>query len=50
MENQKWESSYIYELAKFIAVNYPEIKGFNRLGIYRMKQIYEAYKNNMNSI
>lgn len=28
-------------------VNYPKIKGFNRPGIYRMKQFYETYKDNL---
>ena len=46
MENQKWGSSYIDELAKFISKNCPEIKGFNRRGLYRMKQFYETYKDN----
>ncbi|MDP4147726.1 MAG: PDDEXK nuclease domain-containing protein [Bacillota bacterium] len=46
MENQKWGNSYIDELAKFISMNCPEIKGFNRRGLYRMKQFYETYKDN----
>lgn len=46
MENQTWGSSYIDELAKFISMNFPEIKGFNRRGLYRMKQFYETYKDN----
>ena len=25
---------------------YPTMKGFNRAGIYRMKQFYETYKDN----
>jgi len=25
---------------------YPELKGFNRCGLYRMKQYYELYKDN----
>ncbi|KOA18733.1 hypothetical protein CLHOM_30170 [Clostridium homopropionicum DSM 5847] len=37
---------YINQLAKFISVNCPEIKGFNRRGLYRMKQFYETYKDN----
>ena len=40
MENQRWGSSYIDEMAKFISKNCPEIKGFNRRGLYRMKQFY----------
>jgi hypothetical protein len=46
VENQKWGSWYIDELAKFISMNCPEIKGFNRCGLYRMKQFYETYKGN----
>ena len=33
-------------LADFFATNYPELKGFNRRGLYRMKQFYELYKDN----
>ena len=28
----------------FFAENYPDLKGFNRRGLYRMKQFYELYK------
>jgi len=45
MQMQKWGSSYINEMAKFISENCPEIKGFNRRGLYRMKQFYETYKD-----
>lgn len=31
-------------LAAFIAQNYPELKGFNRRGLYRMRQFYETYQ------
>lgn len=33
-------------LAAFIAENYPELKGFNRRGLYRMRQFYETYHGN----
>lgn len=46
MQLQNWGSSYIDEMAKFISKNCPEIKGFNRRGLYRMKQFYETYKDN----
>ena len=45
LENQKWGTSYIDELASFISKNCPEVKGFNRRGLYRMKQFYETYKD-----
>lgn len=42
------ESSFgdevIDEVASYIAKNNPGIKGFNRRGLYRMKQFYELYK------
>src|SRR6218665_374658 len=31
------------ELADFIASKHPELSGFNRRGLYRMKQFYETY-------
>lgn len=38
--------SFIDETAKYIKENFPEIKGFTRRGLYRMKQFYETYKDN----
>jgi predicted nuclease of restriction endonuclease-like (RecB) superfamily len=32
--------------AEYIKVNCPGIKGFNRRGLYRMRQFYETYKDN----
>ena len=37
---------YIDSLAEYIQRQFPGIKGFNRRGLYRMKQFYEAYSNN----
>ncbi len=34
------------KLADFFAENFPDLKGFNRRGLYRMKQFYELYKDN----
>ena len=34
----------VREIADFFAENYPDLKGFNRRGLYRMKQFYELYK------
>ncbi|MBN2794775.1 MAG: DUF1016 family protein [Clostridia bacterium] len=46
LEGQKWGSSYVDELASFISENCPEVKGFNRRGLYRMRQFYETYRDN----
>jgi predicted nuclease of restriction endonuclease-like (RecB) superfamily len=43
-----WGDSFIDSLADNIREKYPEIKGFNRRGLYRMLQFYETYKNNEN--
>ena len=40
-----WGDSFIDETAKYIKENCPEIKGFTRRGLYRMKQFYETYKD-----
>ena len=37
---------YIDSLASFIQKQFPGIKGFNRRGLYRMKQFYELYDGN----
>jgi len=38
--------AYIDTVANEIQTAFPGIKGFNRRGLYRMKQFYEAYKDN----
>lgn len=40
-----WGKSIVSELAKYIASNDPEIKGFSDKNLWRMKQFYEAYKD-----
>ena len=43
-ENATYGDSFVDGLADFFAKNYPDLKGFNRRGLYRMKQFYELYK------
>ena len=43
MKVSNYGDGYIQSLADFVAKNYPEIRGFNRCGLYRMKQFYELY-------
>ncbi len=40
-----WGDKTVQELADFIASNQPELTGFNRRGLYRMKQFYETYSD-----
>jgi len=46
-ENGKsaWGDSFIDETARYIRENCPEIKGFTRRGLYRMKKFYETYRD-----
>lgn len=43
LANAQWGEKTVDELADFIKNNHPELKGFNRRGLYRMKQFYETY-------
>ncbi|MCL2377621.1 MAG: PDDEXK nuclease domain-containing protein [Defluviitaleaceae bacterium] len=41
-----WGDAFIDATAEYIKENCPGIKGFNRRGLYRMRQFYETYKEN----
>ena len=43
--NATWGDKTVEELAAFIQRSYPEIKGFNRMGLYRMRKFYETYSS-----
>ena len=45
-KNVEYGDAFVQKLADFFATNYPDLKGFNRRGLYRMKQFYELYKDN----
>jgi predicted nuclease of restriction endonuclease-like (RecB) superfamily len=38
-----WGESTVDDLAGYLENRYPGLKGFNRRGLYRMKQFYETY-------
>ena len=40
-----WGDNTVQELADFIAAKHPELSGFNRRGLYRMRQFYETYSS-----
>ncbi|MFT6828176.1 MAG: putative nuclease of restriction endonuclease-like (RecB) superfamily [Roseivirga sp.] len=46
IDQSEWGDSVVHELAKYIQLNEPEIKGFSDKNIWRMKQFYETYKDN----
>ena len=39
----KYGDAWIDSLSAYIQMQFPGIKGFNRRGLYRMKQFYETY-------
>lgn len=43
--NSGFGDKVIDEVAAYIATANPGLKGFNRRGLYRMKQFYETYKD-----
>lgn len=45
-KNASFGDAYIDAIASEIQDAFPGIKGFNRRGLYRMKQFYETYKDN----
>ena len=44
-ENAASRKSFVDALADFFADKYPDLRGFTRRGLYRMKQFYELYKD-----
>jgi len=40
-----WGEGTVDELAKYIRTKMPALSGFNRRGLYRMKQFYETYSD-----
>ncbi|MGB4609933.1 MAG: DUF1016 N-terminal domain-containing protein [Saccharofermentanales bacterium] len=39
-ESAEYGDAFVQEAANFFVGNYPDLKGFNRRGLYRMKQFY----------
>ena len=45
IKENAWGTKIIDNLVLYLKEKYPNLKGFNRAGIYRMKQFYETYIN-----
>ena len=41
----EWGEGVVDDLAEYLKNKCPDIKGFNRRGLYRMRQFYETYKD-----
>jgi len=44
-QDKSYGDAFVQNLADFFEKNYPDLKGFTRRGLYRMKQFYELYKD-----
>lgn len=44
IESAAWGEGVVDELARFIARRHPEIKGFTRRSLFRMRQFFETYR------
>ena len=44
---EKWGAKTIESISKKLMKAYPNLKGFNRAGLYRMVQFYEEYRDNI---
>ncbi|MBI3247832.1 MAG: DUF1016 domain-containing protein [Deltaproteobacteria bacterium] len=45
LETATWGESVVEKLAGYIAQKHPDIKGFTRRSLFRMRQFYETYRN-----
>lgn len=45
VEQAEWGQSVVKQLADYLQINEPDLKGFSDKNLWRMKQFYEAYKD-----
>ncbi len=45
LETAAWGEGVVEQLARFIARQHPDLKGFTRRNLFRMRQFYEAYRD-----
>jgi len=45
VKSGSWGDNVVINLANYIKQHYPNLKGFTKRGLYRMKQFYETYNN-----
>ncbi len=46
IKSANWGSAIVDKLVEYIKQNEPEIKGFNRRNLFRMREFYETYTDN----
>jgi predicted nuclease of restriction endonuclease-like (RecB) superfamily len=48
VESAEWGMAVVDHLAEYLQRTQPDLKGFNRRNLYRMRQFYETYRSNEN--
>jgi len=46
LEKADWGEGVVAELSRFIQRHYPNLRGFTRANLFRMRQFFETYRNN----
>ena len=47
VEEKNWGKSVVKQLSEYLKTTQPNIKGFSSQNLWRMKQFYETYRNNL---
>lgn len=50
LQNAEWGESVVDQLAKHISQEHPNLRGFTRRNLFRMRQFYETYRNDEKSV
>lgn len=45
IQNAEWGDFVVDRLAEYIGKKHPDLRGYTRRNLYRMRQFYETYKN-----
>lgn len=46
LETTTWGEGIVTQLAEYLKNNHPELKGFTRSNLFRMRQFFQTYRNN----
>ena len=50
VESSAWGEGVVDQLAEYINQEHPELKGFTRRNLFRMRQFFETYRNTIVNI
>lgn len=50
IETAVWGEGVVNQLAEYIANSHPDIRGFTRRNLFRMRQFYETYRSDLSLV